>query len=212
MKTGNAVLSRGETLARSGQASVTETADKNGRLTEERAERSDARGLVPDRFFAELREELFKYFRRRLGDLDLAAEHAQETLLRFAKGGYSAAGADARAIAFGIARNLFTDYLRQLRRKRDLGFHEGNRVDIAALSQIPSGEPTPEEVYIARHDLTVIGAAIETLPPKCRQVFLMHRLQGLKHREIAETLGITASMVEKHIMEATARLIRAVES
>jgi len=35
-----------------------------------------------------------------------------------------------------------------------------------------------------------------------REVFFMHRLQGLSHAEIAEKLGVSKSAVEKHIASA----------
>ncbi|MBX8814512.1 RNA polymerase sigma factor, partial [Ochrobactrum sp. MR34] len=43
-----------------------------------------------------------------------------------------------------------------------------------------------------------------TLPPRQRDVFLMHKFDGLSHTEIAQKLGITRSGVEKLIMKALA--------
>lgn len=70
----------------------------------------------------------------------------------------------------------------------------------------------PEQVMMARQDLDAVLDTLETLPQKCRQVFIMHRLHGKPHTQIAAELGITRSMVEKHIMEATARLMKALDS
>ena len=47
-----------------------------------------------------------------------------------------------------------------------------------------------------------IGKALEGLPPKCREVFEMSRMQQLSYAEIAENLGISANTVENHIAKA----------
>jgi len=44
--------------------------------------------------------------------------------------------------------------------------------------------------------------AIETLPPRPREVFILHRRHGLTYAEIAETLGVAAKTVENHIGRA----------
>lgn len=169
-----------------------------------------AHAAALDRLFLQMQAELHSYFGRRLGNPDLAAEHTQDTFLRFARMGYRADGAEARAIIFGIARNLFADYLRKLRRQRELGFDETHRAEAAVLENVASREASPEQALSDRRDLETVLAAIRTLPPKCRRVFVMHRLHGRSHKEIAAELGITRSMVEKHIIEATARLMKSV--
>lgn len=54
--------------------------------------------------------------------------------------------------------------------------------------------------------LAAMKAALEELPPKCRQVFLWHRLEGYSHQEIAERLGLSVNMVERHMMRAARHL------
>ena len=43
----------------------------------------------------------------------------------------------------------------------------------------------------------LIRAAINSLPKRCRDIFLMSRLEGLKYKEISERLGIALSTVYK---------------
>lgn len=43
---------------------------------------------------------------------------------------------------------------------------------------------------------------IDCLPPKCRQVFWMHRIEGQPQLEIAAELGISLNMVERHMIRA----------
>jgi RNA polymerase sigma factor (sigma-70 family) len=63
-------------------------------------------------------------------------------------------------------------------------------------------DPLPDEVACARARLQRVQAGLDKLPKKTREVFLMHRLEGLKYREIAARVGISQSAVEKHIAKA----------
>jgi RNA polymerase sigma-70 factor (ECF subfamily) len=62
--------------------------------------------------------------------------------------------------------------------------------------------PLQDEVLAARERLRRVQAGLERLTPRTRQVFVMHKVQGMKLREIAATLGITQSAVEKHVARA----------
>jgi RNA polymerase sigma factor (sigma-70 family) len=62
--------------------------------------------------------------------------------------------------------------------------------------------PLQDEVLAARVRLERVREGLSRLTPRTREVFLMHRLDGLKYREIAERLGISQSAVEKHIARA----------
>ena len=62
--------------------------------------------------------------------------------------------------------------------------------------------PLQDEVLAARARLERVREGLARLTPRTREVFLMHRLDDLKYREIAERLGISQSAVEKHIAKA----------
>ena len=44
------------------------------------------------------------------------------------------------------------------------------------------------------------------LPEKCREVFVLSKIEGLKNREIAEKLGISEKTVERHMSIALSKL------
>ncbi len=48
----------------------------------------------------------------------------------------------------------------------------------------------------------VIVKTLELLPEKCKKVFAKSRVEGLKHKEIAEELGISKKTVDNHISYA----------
>lgn len=62
--------------------------------------------------------------------------------------------------------------------------------------------PLQDEVLAARARLERVREGLSRLTPRTREIFLMHRLDGMKYREIADRLGISQSAVEKHIAKA----------
>jgi RNA polymerase sigma factor (sigma-70 family) len=61
----------------------------------------------------------------------------------------------------------------------------------------------------AEQRLLRMKETLDRVSRRTREVFFMHRLQGLSHAEIARNLGVTTSAVEKHI--ATALTILTIE-
>ncbi len=48
--------------------------------------------------------------------------------------------------------------------------------------------------------------AIDNLPERCREIFVMSKLKGMKYREIAESLGISQNTVEGQMAIALKKL------
>ena len=67
-------------------------------------------------------------------------------------------------------------------------------------------EPAADQHLIGRQDLAAAEAVIRALPPKTRDAFLLHRFRAQTYRQIADQLGVSVSMVEKHIAEALRQL------
>ncbi|WP_198577994.1 RNA polymerase sigma factor [Caulobacter hibisci] len=93
------------------------------------------------------------------------------------------------------AVNLAIDERRQRARRPEEGL---DFIDDA----LADSQPLQDEVLRARERLARLKLGLARLSPRTREVFLLHRLEGLKYREIAERLGITVSAVEKHVAKA----------
>lgn len=65
--------------------------------------------------------------------------------------------------------------------------------------------PDPSSLLIQKELSDSIDQIMEELPPKCKEAFVLSRLNGLKNREIAEHMAITEKVVEKHITRALKR-------
>lgn len=57
-----------------------------------------------------------------------------------------------------------------------------------------------EEVYTKK--MAQVEKAIDTLPPRCKEVFLLNKMDGMRYREIADHLGISLKTVENQIGKA----------
>ena len=58
------------------------------------------------------------------------------------------------------------------------------------------------DIYLETELKDKINKAVGTLPPKCREVFIMSRFRGMKNEEIAQELQISKRTVETHISQA----------
>jgi RNA polymerase sigma factor (sigma-70 family) len=78
--------------------------------------------------------------------------------------------------------------------------------DVACLS---ATDPTPPayDVLAVQERLERVSEGLKVLNSRTRDIFLMHRLEGRRHREIAAALGISCSAVEKHIAKAASFLV-----
>lgn len=78
--------------------------------------------------------------------------------------------------------------------------------DIETLAEEPAEEVLNENA-VNTEDLTEkIKEAIDSLPPKCKTIFILSRYQGLKYREIADTLQISIKTVENQMSIAFEKL------
>jgi RNA polymerase sigma-70 factor (family 1) len=65
--------------------------------------------------------------------------------------------------------------------------------------------PTMEEQFESRQRLELFCRAVQQLPAKCRQVYILRRIYGLSHKEIAERMDIGLKTVETHLTKAIMR-------
>ncbi len=61
---------------------------------------------------------------------------------------------------------------------------------------------SPEETLITEELFALYVKALDRLPERCREVFMLRKVKGLAQREIAACLGISENTVEKHMVKA----------
>lgn len=90
------------------------------------------------------------------------------------------------------------------RRDQHRELYVKDRVD--ELTLIVDTRPSPDEVLAAEECLRRMSGALAAVSIRTRDVFFMHRLDGLSYAEIASRLGISVSAIEKHMASALAVL------
>lgn len=140
--------------------------------------------------------ELLNHFSRQVKDRDGAADIVQEAYARVLAVQQTGEPIhEPRALLYRTARNVLID---EQRRSAVRGAE-----DPQTLEEMPA--PTaqqPEEAYAAMQGVNRLIAVIEALPPRCREAFVLHKFDGLSHAEVAERMGISRNMVERHVMLA----------
>ena len=154
------------------------------------------------RLFVAHRRELQAYLTVRLRDREMAADLTQETFLRFAEQGARSAVLHDRSYLYRTAQNLAIDHLRRANR------HRTDSVAHEAIAEIPADLPGPEEITAGRERLDCLRAAIQELPERTRQIFVLHRLEELTYDQVADRLGISESSVQKHLAKALQHVMR----
>ncbi|MCC6141415.1 MAG: sigma-70 family RNA polymerase sigma factor [Nitrospira sp.] len=156
----------------------------------------DQRLALETSLFQQYYGELLRFLTAKLGCREQAADVVQETFLRV-RGVQDLTGvAQPRAFLYKTALNLTVDLFRRQRVRAE------RSMDLA--EDLPSMVPRQDDALEARERMQLLYDAIAELPPKCRQVFLLHKFMDLSHAEIAGRLGISKNMVEKHVMKALA--------
>jgi RNA polymerase sigma factor (sigma-70 family) len=162
---------------------------------------TDARALS-----RRFRQALIAFFVRRMHNHSEAEDLTQEVLMRVMERGATIDERGPDAYVFQIAANLLRDRSRRLKvraaYRSGFGMIDADRVE----------ELDPDRVIQARHTLAVILRALNELPDRTRNIFILFRLENLKQREIAAALGLSVRTVEQHVIRASVHLRQCLES
>ena len=146
-------------------------------------------------------EGLTRFLSRRWRDPDELADLRQETYARVFDAAQREKPKMPRAFLFTTARHLITDLIR---RGQIVSFVTSGANEHPVLVD----EISPERKITASRELELLNLALYRLSAKCREVVWMRRVQDLPQREVAERLGVSEKMVEKHLQLATRRLVQ----
>ncbi|SAI25685.1 ECF family sigma factor [Bordetella ansorpii] len=131
---------------------------------------------------------------RRIGnraDAEDIAHDAVEQLLRA-----DASGAlQARQYLFQAAQHRTIDAWRRQERLPHVAWD--------CLPEDTHPIAAPADATLATGQLAeALAHALQELPPKCREAFVLNRIEGWSQREIAQRMGLSTNMVERHVMRA----------
>ncbi|MCC8187070.1 MAG: RNA polymerase sigma-70 factor [Bacteroides sp.] len=100
-----------------------------------------------------------------------------------------------------ITRNEASRY------QREETIRETVSLDHFPLQTEKTDMENPEEELIRQEVEELINRIVENLPEKCRLIFLMSRIEGLKNKEIAERLSLSESTVRVQMKIAIEKIV-----
>ncbi|QDH70629.1 RNA polymerase sigma factor [Marilutibacter alkalisoli] len=161
-----------------------------------------------DGFEAFLRDQrplLVGYLCRRLPEED-AKDIAQEAMIRLMR--YRDLPQEQlRRLVYRIAANVLLD-----RGRRISSSGSGAQVSLDdGYDWLQSPEPSHEQRIDQQQQLVHVRQLILQLPERCREVYLLNRIEGMSYTQIAERLGISVKAVEKHVSRALKGLRQGME-
>ncbi len=106
-----------------------------------------------------------------------------------------------RSWLFRIARNAAIDALRSARRRRYVPIEEVRGSLARSEAESPQGRLLRDELHAQ------LLRAVESLPARYREPFVLRHLQDLSYAEIGELLGLPRETVETRLVRAR-RLLR----
>ncbi|MFC3197121.1 RNA polymerase sigma factor [Parapedobacter deserti] len=130
---------------------------------------------------------------------DLAQDALQEIFMKiWEKRAYINPELSFPAFLYRLARNEVSDIIRRA--------HQDERLMQHLLRQSPVSE-NPIEAFITREEnVSLVQHALQQLPQRQRQVFILHKIEGKSYKEISELLNISPAAINQHIYRAMQRL------
>jgi RNA polymerase sigma-70 factor (ECF subfamily) len=139
------------------------------------------------------------YLRSKFSSIRDVEDVAQESYLRVWKAKATQTITSGKAFLFQIARNLAYDLVR-----RDKASPIDLRSEFDDSSVLDNG-PDAAQKLLAQDLLNHVLDSLVALPPRYREVVVLHKLEGLSHREIAAKMGITEKVAQKYCSLGLAR-------
>lgn len=149
-----------------------------------------------DQFYRHHHSWLYTWLCKKLGCTNQADDVAQNTFMRLFSLADLNSLKEPRGFLTTAATRLIIDEAR--RKKVEQSYLE----NYSYYHGFEAVAPSAEDLLIITETLTAIIQMLEGLPEKCQRAFLLSRLDGLRHAEIAQELGVSKSMIKQYIAKA----------
>lgn len=117
----------------------------------------------------------------------------QESYLRVWKACTTQPIHSAKAFLFTVARHVA---LKVLRKNGNAPFVPCG--DLAAL-RVLDERPNAAEAASVQERIDLLADAVMALPPRCREIIILHKLQGRPQKDVAGSLGLSERTVERQV-------------
>jgi RNA polymerase sigma-70 factor (ECF subfamily) len=142
--------------------------------------------------------QLVAYALRLLGDRELAEDVVQRGFVRLWERGHAVPPGDAtRPFLYRMVRNLAANEWRRRETQR-------RWIDEESFA-VPEAERPDASLELEELE-TALGSAVERLPARRREIFVLSRYHGLTNGQIAEVLGVSTQTVANQLVSALKEL------
>ena len=138
---------------------------------------------------------LKKYLSRFFSGAQDVEDAAQETFLKAFAAETKAEIRSPKSYLFQVAKHTALNELAKKANQTTDYIEDSNSSSVLQ----DRGQVGADQKLDSQRKLVVFTKAVASLPPNCRRVFLLRKMDGLKVKEIARHLDISVSGVEKHI-------------
>lgn len=140
-------------------------------------------------------DALLGFIQKRLGDPSLSADLLHDLYIKIQSLPVEEEIKYPKAYLYRMANNLVIDQIRrQSKTASESEYDVGSQLD----------ENSPEKIADYVQQLDIVTQAVNELPDKTRDVFKLQRLQQVDKADVANKMGISVNMVEKHLRKALA--------
>jgi len=158
-------------------------------------QRSTEASNTLDAWYREYRQGLLSFLQGKVGQAHIAEELLQECFIRLSKMPALSTIEQPRAFIYKVAGNLAIDYLRRHQKLPDTQSDE-------ILLEAEAEQPEQLELIVAQRRQQQLKSALEQLPPRTREALVLARFKEMPLKDVAKVLGISQTMVEKHLKNA----------
>ena len=155
--------------------------------------------------------DILHYLRKRTDNASDAADMTQDVFTQWLGYRDQASVEQPRAFLFQMARNLLRDHWRKQKVRHSVfAEHLAQPSDVEVhVTPLHSNEPLARAQQ--QQHLERLSEVLDELSPRRREALMLHRFDGLSQAQIADRMGISVSMVEKHIAFALLHCKRRLE-
>jgi RNA polymerase sigma factor (sigma-70 family) len=144
--------------------------------------------------YAEHHGWLVGWLRKRLGNIDNAADLAQDTFIKVMLARNAQPLQQPRAYLATIARQLLIDQVRR---------QSLEQAYLSALATMPAlHAPSEEDRALVMESLRQIDAMLQRLTEPVRTALLLSQLDGYSYEQIAEHLSVSTRTVKRYMAKA----------
>lgn len=152
--------------------------------------------------FDEYYDWLCNYLFKLSGNRSLSKDLVQEVMIKFYEGRHRIkVETNLKSYLFTMCHNQFLNYVRGNKKKPDLL----DRIEWAAIYESYFEVKVEEDSF--EGNLKKLEELLDKLPPKCREIFILNKLEKRKYKEIARDMEISVKTVESQMSKAL-RIIR----